>query len=160
MGHFYSRYVYTIFILFAVLDFLVVEQRVRLWIGRPDVQISGRSNRTQRCQRLTTAATFLWKELHCQGTTTQRWAPQTLYTLRRNTASIMKGLFWFYFLRIMDVSKFKTFKNFMFQIRFFIRFVVVVMIHWYERQITGLLTNNILFSDAVIIIATRTLYRP
>ena len=27
-------------------------QRVRLWSGRSEVQISGRSNRTQRCQQL------------------------------------------------------------------------------------------------------------
>jgi len=30
------------------------------------------------------------------GATTRRWAPPTRYTLRHNTASIMKGLvFWF-----------------------------------------------------------------
>jgi len=26
----------------------------------------------------------------------RRWAPPTRYTLRRNTASIMKGLVWFF----------------------------------------------------------------
>jgi len=30
--------------------------------------------------------------LCCLGAMTQKWAPQTRYTLRRNTASIMKGL--------------------------------------------------------------------
>ena len=30
----------------------------RLWSGRSEIQISGRSNRTQRCKRLATAATF------------------------------------------------------------------------------------------------------
>ena len=59
-----------------------------LWSGRSEVQISGRSNRTQCCQRLATAATFLRKELCCPGATTRRWAPQTRYTLRRTTASI------------------------------------------------------------------------
>ena len=28
------------------------------------------------------------------GAKTQRWAPQTRYTLRRNTASILKDLIW------------------------------------------------------------------
>jgi len=29
------------------------------------------------------------------GATTRRWAPPTRYTLRRNTACIMKGLVWY-----------------------------------------------------------------
>ena len=55
-------------------------------------QLSGQSNRTQCCQWLATAATFLQKKLCCSGAMTQRWAPQTHYTLRRNRASIMKDL--------------------------------------------------------------------
>ena len=43
---------------------LVERQRLRLWSGSCKVQISGRSNRTQCCQRLATAATFQ-KELCC-----------------------------------------------------------------------------------------------
>jgi len=46
----------------------------------------GRSNLIQRCKRLC-----------CLGAMTRRWAPQTRYTLRRNTTSIMKGLAWFEF---------------------------------------------------------------
>jgi len=34
----------------------------------------------------------LRKLLCCLGAVTWRWAPQTRYMLRRNTASIMKGL--------------------------------------------------------------------
>ena len=45
----------------------------------------------KRYQRLATAATFLWKELCCPGAMTWRWTPQTRYTLRRNTTSIMKN---------------------------------------------------------------------
>ena len=37
-------------------------KRVRLWSGRPEIQISGRSNQTQCCQKLATDATFLQKE--------------------------------------------------------------------------------------------------
>ena len=55
-------------------------QRVRPWSGRSEVQISGRSNRTQRCQRLAPAATFLQKKLCCLGAMTRRWAPQTRHT--------------------------------------------------------------------------------
>ena len=40
-----------------------------------EVQILGRSNRTQCCQRLVTAAAFLRKELCCLGAMTRRWAP-------------------------------------------------------------------------------------
>ena len=67
--------------------------------GRPrglhlwsEVQISGWSNRTQCCQRFATAAIFLRKKLGWLGTMTRRWAPQTHYTLRRITTSIMKDL--------------------------------------------------------------------
>ena len=60
--------------------------------GRSEVQILGRSNRTQSCQRLTTAATILQKKLCCPGAMMRRWAPQTRYTLRRNTANITKNL--------------------------------------------------------------------
>ena len=34
-------------------------------------------------------------KLCCPGAMTRRWAPTTRYTLRRNTASIMKDLIWF-----------------------------------------------------------------
>jgi len=39
----------------------------------------------------------LRKSLRCRGAMTRRWAPQTRYTLLRNTASIMKGLIWWFF---------------------------------------------------------------
>ena len=71
---------------------LFERERVRLWSGRSEVQTLGQSNRTQCCQRLTTAATFLQKMLCCPGA--MRWAAQTRYTLWRNTASIMKDLIW------------------------------------------------------------------
>ena len=71
---------------------LVERLRVRLWSGRSEVQNSGRSNRTQCCQRLATAATFLQKELCCPGAMMRRWAPPTRYTLQRITASIMKEM--------------------------------------------------------------------
>ena len=51
-----------------------------------------RSNQTQCCQQLTAAATFLQKELCCQDAMTQRWAPQTHYTLQRIIESITKDL--------------------------------------------------------------------
>ena len=51
----------------------------------------GKSNRTQYCQRLATAAT-LRKKLCCPGAMTWRWAPTTRYTLRRITPRIMKDL--------------------------------------------------------------------
>ena len=44
---------------------LVERSHVRLWKGRSEVQILCWSNRTQSCQRLATAATFLRKELSC-----------------------------------------------------------------------------------------------
>ena len=34
-------------------------------------------------------------EKSCAGAMTRRWVPLTRYTLRRNTASIMKDLIWF-----------------------------------------------------------------
>ena len=55
----------------------------------------GRSNRTQCCQGLATAATLLRKKLCCPGAMTRRWASQTRYTLRRNSASIIKDLISF-----------------------------------------------------------------
>ena len=57
-----------------------------------EFQILGWLNRTQCCQRLATAATFLRKGLRCLGAMARRCAPQTRYTLRRNTARIMKDL--------------------------------------------------------------------
>ena len=63
-----------------------------LWSGRSEVQISGRLNPTQCCQWLATAATFSSKGTVLSGRKMRRWAPQTCYTLQRNTASIMKNL--------------------------------------------------------------------
>ena len=54
--------------------------RFKSWVGQLG----------QSYQRLATAATFLRKLLCFQGAMTWRWAPQTCYTLRRNTASIIK----------------------------------------------------------------------
>ena len=62
---------------------------------RSEVQISGLSNRTECCQQLATAATFLRKELCCTGAMTRRWGSQPRYTFRRNTTSIMKDMIWF-----------------------------------------------------------------
>ena len=59
-----------------------------------EVQILGRSNRTQSCLRLATPTTFLQKKLCCPGAMTRRWASPTRYTLWRITASIMKDLIW------------------------------------------------------------------
>ena len=73
---------------------LIERKRVRLWRSRSEVQISAQSNRTQCCQRLATAATFLRKKLCCPGAMTRRWVSPTSYTLRRITASIMKDLIW------------------------------------------------------------------
>ena len=69
---------------------LVERSHVRFWSRRSEDQILGRSNRTQSYQRLATAATFLRVEACCPGAMTQRWAPLTRYTLRSNTASLMK----------------------------------------------------------------------
>ena len=49
-------------------------------------------NRTQCCQRLSSVATLLGKELCYPGALTRTWAPQTFSTLRCNTANIMKDL--------------------------------------------------------------------
>jgi len=38
---------------------------------------------------------------------TRRWAPQTRYTLRRNTASIMKGLVFKLILRYLKPNTFQ-----------------------------------------------------
>ena len=57
-----------------------------------EIQISGRSNRTQCCQRLATAAVFFQKELCCPGAMMWRWALRTRYTLWRNTANVIKDL--------------------------------------------------------------------
>ena len=46
-----------------------------------EVEISGRSNRTQSCQQFAIAATFLQKGLCCPGAMTQRGVPSTRYTL-------------------------------------------------------------------------------
>ena len=61
-----------------------------------EIQISGRSNWTQCCQRLAAALTFFRKELCCPGAMTRRLAPKTPYTLWRNTASIIKDLILIY----------------------------------------------------------------
>ena len=48
------------------------------------------SVKLESCQRLATAATFLRKELCCPGAMSRQWAPQTRFTLRRNTARVIK----------------------------------------------------------------------
>ena len=48
------------------------------------------SVKLESCQRLATAATFLRKKLCCPGARSRQWAPQTRFTLRRNTARVMK----------------------------------------------------------------------
>ena len=62
--------------------------------GRSNFQISDRLNRTLYCQLLATAAKFVFKsfqkELCCPESTTPWWVPHTRYTLRRNTASMIK----------------------------------------------------------------------
>ena len=60
---------------FHLCSVLVDRYGVRLRIGRSEVQISGRSNWSQCCQRLATAATFLGKELCCPGSMIRRWGP-------------------------------------------------------------------------------------
>ena len=66
--------------------------RVRLWNGRCKIQILGRSNRTQCFKRLATSVLFFQKKLCCLISMTWRYAPQTRYTLRRNTASVIEDL--------------------------------------------------------------------
>ena len=48
------------------------------------------SVKLESCQWLATAATFLRKELCCPGAMSRQWAPQTRFTLRRNTARVIK----------------------------------------------------------------------
>ena len=48
------------------------------------------SVKLESCQRLATAATFLRKKLCCPGAMSRQWAPQTRFTLRRNTARVIK----------------------------------------------------------------------
>ena len=55
---------------------------IRLWSGRFEVQIAGRSNRTQCCYPLATTTTFQ-KKAGCPDAMTRRCS-QTRYTLRRN----------------------------------------------------------------------------
>ena len=66
--------------------------RFRFWSGKSEIQILSQTNWTKCCKRLATVATFLQKKLCYPGAMTRRWTPQTRYTLRRNTASIMKDL--------------------------------------------------------------------
>ena len=68
---------------------------VRLWNKKSVAQASGQSSRTQCCQRLATAATFLRKKLCCLQATTRRWASPTRYTIRRKTANIIKRMICF-----------------------------------------------------------------
>ena len=79
-----------------VIDDEKISNKQRLLITFIQNQIANllhfTTNRTQCCQRLATAATFLRKKLCCPGAMTRRWAPQTRYTLRRITASIIKDL--------------------------------------------------------------------
>ena len=91
-------------------------------VMRSEVQISGRSNQTQCCQRLATAATFLRKELCCPGAMTRRWAPPTRYTLRRNAASIMKDLIWFDRSKTFVFAFFEI--NCLFKVGFWLRALV------------------------------------
>ena len=55
--------------------------------GRSKVQIYGRLNRTQSCQRC-----YIFSKGQSCAERTQRQAPQTRYTLGHNTASIKKDL--------------------------------------------------------------------
>ena len=59
-----------------VFSQLVERKRVRPCSGRSGIQILGRSNRTQYCQRLATAVTFRRKELCSPNAMMQRWAQQ------------------------------------------------------------------------------------
>ena len=64
-------------------------QRVRLWSGRFEVQISGNSNATQCCQWLATTAIFLRMELCYPGAITRRWTQQTRYATRHDITNII-----------------------------------------------------------------------
>ena len=68
---------------------LVEHLSVCLQSGKSEIQIWDRLNQTQFCQRLVTAATFLWKELWSFGAMTRRWVSQTRYTLRRSTVILI-----------------------------------------------------------------------
>jgi len=63
-------------------------QRACSVCGRSRVRIPGRPNFTHCCKRFGTTPTST------QVAMSRRWAPQTRYTLRSNTASIMIGLVW------------------------------------------------------------------
>jgi len=52
----------------------------------------GRPNLAQRCKRFATASTSTQVAVLPFRYVTQRWAPPTRYTLRRNPAIIIKGL--------------------------------------------------------------------
>ena len=73
---------------FAFTSQLVGWERVRPWSGRSEVQISGRSNQIQfrHCCDISKGAVLP------AGYLTRRWAPQTHYSLRSNTASTTKDL--------------------------------------------------------------------
>ena len=85
---------------------LVELQRVRLWSGKSEVQIPGRSIWTQCCQWLATASTFLRKELCFPGAMTQRWTTPSRYSLQRITAIIMKDLIGLNVAQIIRVGAF------------------------------------------------------
>ena len=71
------------------------KKHIRFRIGRTEVQISDRSNSTQSCQQLATAATFLRKKLCCQDTITTRiWGPLNSLHALHNLASVMKDLIY------------------------------------------------------------------
>jgi len=65
--------------------------------GRSEVQFPGRPNLTQGYKGLSPLqhvrlAVLPWRLFYGD------WTPQTRYTFRPNTASIMKGLVWLVFL--------------------------------------------------------------
>ena len=66
---------------------------VRLLSGRSELPISGRSNQTQCCERLATAATLLRKELRCLKAQWRRDGPGNSLHASRNTASMIKDSF-------------------------------------------------------------------
>ena len=73
------------------IEYRPVGRRYRVGLGsEKSIQILGRSNRTQCRQRFATAAIFPQKKLAYPEAMTRKWAPQTRYTLLRNTVNIEK----------------------------------------------------------------------
>jgi len=69
-----------------------------------------RPNLIQRCKRFTTVSAST-QVLFCLGAMTRRWAQQIRYTLRRNLASIIKGLNLEYLTRNNQVRWQKNFQE-------------------------------------------------